>query len=154
MAREILITIGSVAERSGMAVSAIRFYADSGLIPCSRTEGNKRLFKREVIRRVSFIRIAQQLGYTLSDIENQLACLPDNRTPTKKDWEQLSRHFKQDLEEKIDALERLKSSLSSCIGCGCLSLQSCKLFNPDDQAQKHGAGPRYLMGDKPPLSKE
>ncbi len=137
-----------------MAVSAIRFYADSGLIPCSRTEGNKRLFKREVIRRVSFIRIAQQLGYTLSDIENQLACLPDNRTPTKKDWEQLSRHFKQDLEEKIDALERLKSSLSSCIGCGCLSLQSCKLFNPDDQAQKHGAGPRYLMGDKPPLTKE
>jgi len=138
-----MLTIGEVAKRSGSPVSAIRFYADRELIPSSRTEGGQRLFRREVIRRVSFILISQQLGYTLKEIQAQLATLPDNRTPTQKDWRTLSKRFSEDINTRI---------LSSCIGCGCLSLQKCKLYNPDDQASRLGAGPRYLKGDKPPGS--
>ncbi len=144
-----LVSIGTLANRTGTTVSAIRFYADRELIPCVRTPGGKRLFKKEVIRRVSFILIAQQLGYTLDQIQQQLSGLPSGRTPTKRDWQKLSNRFRADLNEKIAQLTHLRDSLSSCIGCGCLSLKSCHLYNTADVAAKLGAGPRYLLGDKP-----
>ena len=144
-----LITIGALAERTGCSVSAIRFYSDRDLIPCVRAPGGKRLYKRAVIRRVSFILIAQQLGYTLDQIQQQLSELPSGRTPTKRDWEKLSARFKTDLNEKIAQLISLRDSLSACIGCGCLSLKSCRLYNTDDVASTLGSGPRYLLGDKP-----
>ncbi len=143
-----LITIGALAKRTGTSVSALRFYSDRKLIECSRAQGGKRLFKKEVIRRVSFILIAQQLGYTLDEIQHQMAGLPAGRTPTKRDWEKLSNHFKSDLNSKIEQLTTLRDSLSSCIGCGCLSLKSCHLYNTDDAAASLGAGPRFLLGDK------
>jgi len=149
-----LVSIGTMAARTGTSVSAIRFYADKGLIPCVRAPGGKRLFKKEVIRRVSFILIAQQLGYTLDQIQHQLSSLPAGRTPTKRDWEQLSNRFKTDLNDKIAQLTKLRDSLSSCIGCGCLSLKSCHLYNTDDVASTLGTGPRYLLGDKPVPRKE
>jgi len=145
-----LLTIGEVAKRSGSPVSAIRFYADRELIPSSRSEGGQRLFRREVIRRVSFILISQQLGYTLKDIQAQLKTLPDNRTPTQNDWRTLSKGFSKDINARILELEQLRDTLTSCIGCGCLSLQKCRLYNPDDQASRLGVGPRYLKGDRPP----
>ncbi len=144
-----LMTIGSLAKRTGTTVSTLRFYSDRKLIDCIRGPGGNRLFKKEVVRRVSFILIAQQLGYTLEEIQHQMSCLPANRTPTKRDWEKLSSHFKSDLNKKIDQLTTLRDSLSSCIGCGCLSLKSCKLYNADDAAAMKGAGPRYLLGDRP-----
>lgn len=143
------ISIGVLATRTGTTVSAIRFYADKALIPCVRAQGGKRMFKKEVIRRVSFILIAQQLGYTLEQIEQQLSGLPSGRTPTKRDWEKLSHRFSADLNEKIEQLTQLRDSLSTCIGCGCLSLKSCHLYNSGDVASQLGAGPRYLLGDKP-----
>ena len=150
MTKPKLISIGVLAARTGTTVSAIRFYADRELIPCVRSPAGKRLFKSEVIRRVSFILIAQQLGYTLEQIQRQLSGLPSSRTPTKRDWEQLSNRFSTDLNEKIAQLIKLRDSLSSCIGCGCLSLQRCHLYNPDDTVARLGAGPRYLLGDQPP----
>ena len=147
---EKLLTIGEMAKRSGSPVSAIRFYADRQLIPSSRNAGGQRLFRREVIRRVSFILISQQLGYTLKEIQAQLESLPDNRTPTQKDWTNLSKSFSEDINARIIKLELLRDTLSSCIGCGCLSLQKCRLYNPEDQASRLGAGPRYLKGDRPP----
>jgi len=148
MTTENLITIGALAKRTGMAVSALRFYSDKKLIECIRTPGGKRLFKKEVIRRVSFILIAQQLGYTLNEIQHQLSNLPAGRTPTKRDWEKLSNHFKADLNKKIEQLTNLRDSLSACIGCGCLSLKSCQLYNPGDAAGELGAGPQFLLGKK------
>lgn len=150
MAKTKFISIGVLAARTGTTVSAIRFYADKELIPCVRSQAGKRLFKKEVIRRVSFILIAQQLGYTLDQIQRQLSGLPSGRTPTKRDWEELSNRFRTDLNEKIEQLTKLRDSLSSCIGCGCLSLKRCHLYNPDDCAARLGSGPRYLLGDKPP----
>jgi len=147
---EKLLTIGEMAKRSGSPVSAIRFYADRQLIPSSRNAGGQRLFRREVIRRVSFILISQQLGYTLKEIQAQLESLPDNRTPTQKDWTNLSKSFSEDINARIIKLELLRDTLSSCIGCGCLSLQKCRLYNPEDQASRLGVGPRYLKGDRPP----
>ena len=147
-----LFTIGELAQRTGSTVSALRFYSDRNLIKCSRTPGGKRVFKKEVVRRVSFILISQQLGYTLDQIQHQLSSLPAERTPTKRDWARLSNNFKADLNEKIDQLTRIRDSLSSCIGCGCLSLKSCQLYNAGDSASLLGVGPRYLLGDKPPLN--
>lgn len=148
MATTKLITIGMLAKRTGTTVSALRFYSDRNLIECTRSTGGKRLFKKEVIRRVSFILIAQQLGYTLEQIQIQMAGLPSGRTPTKRDWEKLSSRFSSDLDEKIAQMTKLRDSLSSCIGCGCLSLKSCHLYNTDDAAAKLGAGPRFLLGDQ------
>lgn len=144
-----MLSIGDIAQRTGCAVSAIRFYADKGLIPVVRSSSGHRVFSRTVIRRVSFILISQNLGYSLRDIAKALDSLPDNRTPTKADWTRLSKAFCKQLDERIKQLESLKSSLNSCIGCGCLSLQNCHLYNPDDIAAGLGSGPRYLMGDKP-----
>jgi len=148
MAKDPLISIGVLSKRTGVAVSAIRFYADETLIPSVRSSAGHRFFNRSVIRRVSFILIAQNLGYSLRRIKIALESLPENRTPTKDDWVKLSNGFSGDIDEQISKLQMLKDSLSSCIGCGCLSLKHCRLYNPKDQIQVHGAGPRYLLGEK------
>lgn len=139
--------IGQIAKRTGVAVSAIRFYADKKLIPSIRGNGGQRLFHRSVIRRISFILISQQMGYSLNQIEEALASLPEGRTPNKADWDKLGRKFGRDIDAQIEKLQKLKDSLSSCIGCGCLSLNKCRLYNPDDNIKHRGAGPRFLMGD-------
>lgn len=144
-----LVSIGVVAERTGLSVSAIRYYETSGLLMASRAPGGKRLFPRSAIRRVSFILISQQLGYTLDEIRQVLKTLPSGRTPTKGDWQKLSRQFSRDIDERIGRLSQLRDSLTACIGCGCLSLKSCALYNPQDRASIAGSGPRYLLGDKP-----
>jgi MerR family redox-sensitive transcriptional activator SoxR len=143
------LTIGEVGERTGVSASALRYYETEGLIASHRTDGQQRRYDREVMRRVSFIRIAQQLGLSLDEIRNQLSSLPDERTPTKADWARLSRSWRPRLDEQIAMLTRLRDTLTDCIGCGCLSLRSCALYNPDDSAARLGAGPRYLLGDQP-----
>lgn len=143
------LTIGEVAARSGMATSAIRFYESRGLIHSIRTSGNQRRYARAVIRRVAIIRAAQSVGLTLTEIAHALSKLPDGRTPAKKDWERLSSSWRKRLNQQITDLERLRDQLSSCIGCGCLSLKSCALFNTGDRAAARGPGPRYLLGDEP-----
>ncbi len=142
-----LLAIGDVASRTGVATSALRFYESEGLISSRRTSGGQRRFEREVIRRVSFIRIAQQVGLGLEEIRAALASLPGERTPTKADWAKLSRAWAPQIEARIAVLERLRDDLTSCIGCGCLSLRACRLYNPDDGAAVLGSGARYLLGD-------
>ncbi|GFD75812.1 redox-sensitive transcriptional activator SoxR [Alteromonas marina] len=144
MATEPMVSIGFIAKRTGNAVSLIRYYANEELIPSVRTSGGNRVFPRSVIRRVSFILIAQNLGYSLAQIKNLLSTLPDNRTPTQSDWAQLSRVFNQHIEEKITALNSLKTSLEGCIGCGCLSLERCRLYNTDDKVAAQGSGAQLL----------
>ena len=141
--------IGKVAKRTGVAVSAIRFYEDKGLITSERNTSGQRVFRASDIRRISFIIIAQKLGFTLKEIAAQLGKLPDGRTPNKKDWEKISLSFQQDIDARIEGLTQLRNKLSGCIGCGCLSLEVCQLYNSDDQAARKGSGPRYLMGDQP-----
>lgn len=143
-----LLSIGKLAERTGLSITAIRFYEAEGLVSSRRNAGGQRRFVRGDIRRLSFVKISQGLGFSLSDIRLALLKLPDNRTPTKRDWENLSRQFAKDIDERIDALTQLRDTLTGCIGCGCLSLAKCRLYNPDDVASKYGAGPRYLMGDR------
>jgi MerR family redox-sensitive transcriptional activator SoxR len=140
------LSIGALSERTGVATSALRFYEAEGLIHAHRSEGGQRRYAREIIRRVSFIRVAQQVGLSLDEIRSALASLPQSRTPTQKDWERLSKSWAPRLEAQIAMLERLRDRLSGCIGCGCLSLRSCKLLNPDDQAARLGPGPRYVLG--------
>ena len=147
MKNDPLMSIGRVAKRTGAAVSAIRYYADEHLLPVQRGPGGQRLFPRSAIRRVSFVLISQQLGYSLQEIKEMLATLPEGRTPTKADWDKFGRRFSKDIDAKIEALQTLKESLSGCIGCGCLSLNQCKLYNPKDRINHRGAGPRFLMGD-------
>ena len=148
------IPIGEVASRTGAAVSAIRFYEDKGLLQANRTGGGTRMFLRSDIRRVSFILIAQQLGFSLDEIGDHLRGLPNGRTPNRKDWEAISRDFRAAIDVRIDALTNLRARLTGCIGCGCLSLKTCGLYNPSDKAHGKGAGPRYLLGDKPPRIKD
>ena len=148
MAQKGMISIGQMAERTGLAVSAIRYYEAEGLVRPIRTAGGQRQFHRADIRRLSFVRITQQLGFTIADIRAQLDRLPEARTPTKRDWERLARGFRTELDRRIAAMELLRDSLDGCIGCGCLSLQRCKLYNPDDGARRLGSGPRYLLGDQ------
>ncbi|MBE9565085.1 MAG: redox-sensitive transcriptional activator SoxR [Proteobacteria bacterium] len=147
MKNDPLVSIGFMASRTGVAVSAIRYYESENLIPAVRSPSGQRLFPRSAIRRVSFILISQQLGYSLEQIKAALNKLPDNRTPTKADWDKLATSFSRDLDERIQKLQNLRDSLSGCIGCGCLSLQRCRLYNPDDKINKRGAGARYLLGD-------
>jgi MerR family redox-sensitive transcriptional activator SoxR len=144
-----LMTIGEVAERTGVAVSALRFYDAEGFIDSVRSAGGQRRFSREVLRRIAFIRVAQTVGLTLEEIRESLATLPQGRTPTKADWARLSRSWRPRLDAQIALLERLRDELTSCIGCGCLSLQACALYNPDDLAASLGEGARFLLGDKP-----
>ena len=148
MARiETTLSIGEVAKRTGTAVSAIRYYDDEGLIRSERNNAGQRRFLRSAIRRVSFILIAQELGFSLNQIRTQLDQLPDKRTPTKRDWGKMSKHFRGELDKRITQLEELRDKLDGCIGCGCLSLDACRLYNKDDRAAQKGDGPRYLMGD-------
>ena len=140
-----LLTIGQVASRTGLAVSAIRYYDDEGLVEARRTPGGKRMFLRSDIRRLSFMLIAQQLGFSLEEIPTQLKQLPLERTPNKRDWEKISRGFRAHLDERIGMLERLRDRLDGCIGCGCLSLDTCKLYNPEDKASQTGTGPRLVL---------
>lgn len=147
-----LLTIGDFAARSGVAPSALRFYEREGLIRSTRTSGNQRRYQRAELRRVGFIRIAQQVGVTLDEIRDALAALPENRTPTKADWSRLSARWHQRLDERIALMERLRDNLTGCIGCGCLSLQRCQLMNPHDRLAAAGPGPRRLLGDEQDLS--
>jgi MerR family redox-sensitive transcriptional activator SoxR len=144
------LTIGAVADRSGLAASALRYYEGEGLVRSSRSPGGQRRFRREVLRRIAFIRIAQRVGLSLDEIRAALSTLPEGRTPTKADWARLSRSWRPRLDDQITVLERLRDELTSCIGCGCLSFRACTLYNRDDTAARLGSGPRYLLGDTPP----
>jgi MerR family transcriptional regulator, redox-sensitive transcriptional activator SoxR len=144
---EQLLTIGQVAERSGLATSAIRFYEQRGMVHAERGSGGHRTFRRDVLRRIAFIRIAQRVGLSLDEIMTALAGLPPDRAPSRQDWQRLTRGWRQRIEERIAVLEALRSGLSSCIGCGCLSLRTCALSNPDDAAASLGSGPTYLLGE-------
>jgi MerR family redox-sensitive transcriptional activator SoxR len=141
------LTIGEVVARTGVAHSAVRFYESSGLIHSTRTAGGQRRFHRDVLRRIAFIRVAQRVGLTLDDIGKALDVLPDRRTPHVDDWARLGRAWRAELDERIRLLESLRDELTSCIGCGCLSLRVCRLYNPDDGAAHLGPGPRYLLGN-------
>ncbi len=143
MHRRDLITIGDLAARTGVAVSAIRFYEAKGLIAALRTSGNQRRFLRADIRRVSFILIAQGLGLSLEEIAAELARLPGERTPNAADWARISKSLRDRIDARIAALERTRANLDGCIGCGCLSLKRCALYNPGDKAAREGTGPRY-----------
>src|SRR6478609_1130573 len=140
------ITIGELSERSGVATSAIRYYEDRGLVSSRRTTGNQRRYERAVLRRLAFIRTAQRVGLTLEEIEAALSTLPSGRTPTKADWTRLSRGWRSRLDAQIHQLERLRDTLDSCIGCGCLSLRRCALSNPDDVVADRGPGAVFLEG--------
>jgi MerR family transcriptional regulator, redox-sensitive transcriptional activator SoxR len=143
-----LLSIGQLAERTGMSVSAIRFYESRGLVRALRTTGNQRRFLRADIRRLSFALIAQQLGLTLAEIVTELSTLPQGRAPTRQDWQAISRRIAKVLDEKIAMLEATRDKLGGCIGCGCLSLAKCRLYNQGDRAARAGAGPRFLLGDR------
>lgn len=138
------LTVSEVAERSGFAPSALRFYEREGLIHATRTTGNQRRYQRSVLRRLAFIRAARNIGLTLDEVAAALATLPDSRTPTKADWTRLSRSWRSRLDAQIAALEKLRDGLDSCIGCGCLSLQRCGISNPADIARAGGPGASYL----------
>ncbi len=142
------ISIGQLAARTGLAVSAVRYYEAEGLIRSERNAGGHRRFERSVIRRLSFIRIAQQFGFSLDRIREELAALPENRTPTREDWAAIGGNLRAELDARIEALAAMRDRLDGCIGCGCLSLEKCALYNPDDKAASRGAGPRYLLGDR------
>ena len=148
MHRTDLIAIGELAARTGVAVSAIRFYEAKGLVAALRTSGGQRRFLRADIRRVSFILIAQQLGLSLEEIAGELARLPAGRTPNGADWTRISTALRARIDAQIAALARTRELLGNCIGCGCLSLKKCGLYNPGDKAAQRGAGPRYLLGDR------
>ena len=139
------LTIGEVAARSGVATSALRFYEDQGLIVSERTDAGHRRYPRTVLRLVAFIVFAQKVGLSLEEIRAQLAKLPRNRAPERADWATLSGSWTKRIEERIAELERMKSSLSECIGCGCLSLDRCQFANPGNRAARRGAGPRYWI---------
>jgi MerR family redox-sensitive transcriptional activator SoxR len=139
-----LLPIGEVAGRSGFAASALRFYEKEGLISGSRSDGGQRRYPRSVLRRLAFVRAAQNVGLSLDEVRAALATLPDSRVPTRSDWARLSTGWRQRLDEQIDGLVALRDGLTSCIGCGCLSLRRCALSNPGDIAAGVGAGARYL----------
>lgn len=140
-----LLPIGAIAQRTGVAVSAIRYYEEKGLIEAIRTRGNQRRFLRSDIRRISFILIAQKLGLSLDEIETQLATLPHGRTPSVRDWQKISQAMRHQIDEKIKLLTRTRSQLDQCIGCGCLSLTKCQLYNKDDRLAAAGPGPRKVL---------
>ncbi|GLY66214.1 redox-sensitive transcriptional activator SoxR [Amycolatopsis taiwanensis] len=138
------LSIGQVAERSGVPHTALRFYEDRGLIHAERSSGNQRRYHRSVLRRIAFIRAAQRVGLSLEEISAALATLPRDHAPTKADWARLSRGWQSELDARIDALQRLRDRLTSCVGCGCLSLRHCGLHNPDDRLARFGPGSPVL----------
>ncbi len=143
------ITITELAKRSGVAASALRYYESLGLISATRTRGNQRRYRRSALRRVAVIKVARTMGVPLGQLRTAFRALPERRDPTPDDWERLSSRWRDDLSGRIEALEGLREQLSSCIGCGCLSLERCALFNQGDSAGTAGPGPRYLIGDSP-----
>jgi MerR family redox-sensitive transcriptional activator SoxR len=143
------LSIGDLAGRTGLAVSAIRFYEEQGLVHPVRNSGGQRRYDRADIRRLSFVMIAQGLGFTLAEIRDQFRALPEGRTPTKADWGRISRNFGAVIDARIAGLTVMRARLDACIGCGCLSLKQCHLYNRDDVAATRGPGPRYLLGDTP-----
>jgi MerR family redox-sensitive transcriptional activator SoxR len=144
------LTVGQLAERSGVAVSALHFYESKGLISSRRTAGNQRRYSRDMLRRVAFIRLSQRVGIPLGQIREALCLLPEGRTPTRADWARLSAGWRTELDERIRQLQRLRDDLSDCIGCGCLSLQRCRLSNPGDVFGDEGPGARRSAGQHPP----
>jgi MerR family redox-sensitive transcriptional activator SoxR len=141
------LTIGEVAQRSGVAASALRFYERRGLIAAARTDGNQRRYERAVLRRIAFIQAGRAAGITLTEIGAAHDGLPTHRTPSRRDWERLSKRWRDDLDARIETLQALRNRLTTCIGCGCLSIDRCDLLNPDDEAAAAGAGARYLTTD-------
>jgi MerR family redox-sensitive transcriptional activator SoxR len=139
-----LLTVGEVATRSGLAPSALRFYESEGLIPATRTTGNQRRYPRHVLRRLAFIRAAQNVGLSLDEVRAALASLPDGRTPTRADWTRLSQRWRARLDEQVAALVRLRDGLEECIGCGCLSLRKCAVSNPADSSAGYSTGAAFL----------
>jgi MerR family redox-sensitive transcriptional activator SoxR len=144
-----LLGIGEVAARSGVAASALRFYEERGLIVSERAGSGHRRFARPVLRRIAFIVFAQRVGLSLEEIGEELSRLPPDRVPARSDWARLSSNWSSRIDARIAELERLKAGLTECIGCGCLSLDRCKLANPEDRAERLGPGPRYWIGDRP-----
>lgn len=144
-----IISIGDLAARTGVTVSAIRFYEGKGMITPFRTSGGQRRFLRSDIRRISFIRIAQGLGLTINAIGEHLRALPQGRTPTIDDWAMISMALRKTLDVQIDALTTMRNTLDGCIGCGCLSLKKCALYNSGDRVGAQGSGPRFVLGDRP-----
>ena len=143
-----LLTIAEVSRRSGVASSALRYYEDRGLITSERAGSGHRRYPRAVLRRIAFVVFAQRVGLTLDEIGLELANLPPDRAPNRRDWSRLSGQWTSRIDERIAELERLKSGLTECIGCGCLSLDRCALANPDDRAARRGPGPRYWIADR------
>lgn len=141
-----LISIGELARRTGLAISAIRYYEQRGLIAPERTAGNQRRFRRTDIRRLSIVMIAQRLGLGLSEIESELALLPEGRAPTVLDWQPVTRALRREIDARIGLLNRARGKLDECIGCGCLSLQKCQIYNRGDSAGAAGPGPRFVLG--------
>lgn len=140
-----VLSIGEVSARSGVPVTALRFYEDRGLVSAERNAGNQRRYSRSVLRRLAFIRAAQRVGLSLEQIRDALATLPEQRTPNRRDWERLSEVWRGELDARIDGLLRLRDRLTDCIGCGCLSLRGCRLANPDDRAADQGPGAPGLL---------
>ena len=145
MAKSNLLTIGDLAARTGLSVSAIRFYEEKGLVHPLRSSGGQRRFLRSDIRRLSFVLIAQQLGLSIGEIAAQLKLLPEERAPTQRDWTRISKAIRGTIDARIAELERTRDRLDGCIGCGCLSLKKCQLYNPEDRAGLKGPGPRHLI---------
>lgn len=141
------LTIGELSRRTGVATSALRYYEREGLIDSERADSGHRRYPQATIRRVSFIKIAQEVGLTLQEIADAMSSLPDNRTPDQGDWARLSASWRPRLDAQIGMLERLRDRLDSCIGCGCLSLKKCSILNPGDIAAERGPGPRYIIED-------
>jgi MerR family redox-sensitive transcriptional activator SoxR len=144
-----LLTIGEVSKRSGVAASALRFYEERGLIESERAGSGHRRYRRPVLRRIAFIVFAQRVGLTLEEIGRELAKLPPDRAPMRRDWARLTKTWSARIDDRIAELRRLQSGLTECIGCGCLSLDRCRLANPGDRAAHLGPGPRYWIGDRP-----
>jgi MerR family transcriptional regulator, redox-sensitive transcriptional activator SoxR len=141
------LSIGEVSARSGVATSALRFYERQGLLESTRTDGNQRRYDRAVLRRIAFIQAGRAAGVTLAEIQRSLGGLPRSRTPSRKDWERLSNKWRDDLDARIETLQALRDRLTTCIGCGCLSIDRCELLNPDDEAAAKGPGAHYLRED-------
>jgi MerR family redox-sensitive transcriptional activator SoxR len=146
--RQAGLSIGALAKRTGLSVSAIRYYEAEGLVAPWRNDGGQRRFERADIRRLSFVLIAQKFGFSLAKIREELKQLPQGRAPTQDDWRRISAAFRDEIDARIETLTKLRDTLDGCIGCGCLSLEVCKLYNANDKAATRGTGPRYLLGDR------
>ena len=143
------LTIGEVAARSGVAPSALRFYETMGLVASRRTGGNQRRYERAVLRRIAVIQAGKAAGISLAELQSALATLPEDRVPTRRDWDRLSRSWRKDVDRRIALLQALRERLTTCIGCGCLSIDRCTLLNPDDEAVRLGGGAHYFLNDGP-----